>query len=74
MTKVKLCVKHNGVEYFSSMKELTPKQLMAIREEVVDATSGRVDYLVVNTGEQELFFPKPILLNSIISLIFYEKE
>lgn len=73
MKKVQIIIRHNGDEYVSSIKELSEEQISAVNDEIINAASGRIDYLVINTSNQELYFPKSILLNSVIALI-YEKE
>lgn len=73
MTKVIICVKHNGVEYLSAVKEISEKELNEAKEMLYNAVSGHMDGFVMDCEGHELYLPMPILLNSIVSLI-YEKE
>ena len=73
MTKIRTRVTHLNEVYTSSIEEFTEDELKELQKTLYGAVCGYIDGFFIQMEDREVYFPKSILLDSVITLI-YEKE
>lgn len=70
--KVQIMVAYGNDVYSSHVKEFTQEEIDDTKGYLKQIAEGKATYLSVENGEQEYFFSKQILAQSVITIIVTE--
>lgn len=70
MKKVAINIEFNGKNVTSNYSEFTDYDIKILQQICENAASGKLSYLKVESENKEYYFPKQIIEQSVISLVF----
>jgi hypothetical protein len=71
MSKVAISIKHNNTEIISDFGEDSTKQeIEKLSDFLKSAVKGELTYLTFKSNNREYIFPKNVLINSIVSIVY----
>lgn len=70
MKKVAINVEYNGKSITSDSTEYSDTDFVLVQQLCQEAASGKLTYLKFNGGNNEHYFSKQILMQSVITLIY----
>jgi len=68
--KVAINIEYNGKNVISDYVNFTDEEIEGLRELIGTIVEGKALYFHIKSGNKEHYFPKKIIENSVISLIF----
>ena len=70
MKKVAINIEFNGKNVTSNYSEFTDEEIKTLQQFCETAVSGKISYLKIESENKEYYFPKQIIEQSVISLVY----
>jgi len=67
-----ICVNYRGERFVSNLDEFSEEEFTKLNGICVDCAKGEMKYLEFKNGNENFYFSKEVLLNSVISVIVKE--